>query len=195
MRSLDLCWPLLALVAGCGPIDVTADAGTNACKGPAKTPANLLDNPGFECDSGEWGGVPAYGKFGYIAGGRSGRAGQVTVEQLGGRMVYAKDFAPNAGTKTFCFTAWLKGTAPFMRMRVLREFSGGVQEVQFSEQVFSDWRRIPTLKVEGLDAPKLTLVFEAQTNRADGQSAQPGQTLLIDDVDVWESSANCAESR
>lgn len=193
MRLLLAC--SLVSLAACGPGGLTTDAGADACKGAAKTPANLLDNPGFECDSAEWGAVSGYGKFGYVAGGRAGRAGQVTVEQLGGRLVYTKDFAPNAGNKTFCFSAWLKGTAPFMRLRVLREFSGNVQEVQFSEQIFSDWRRIPTLKVEGLDAPKLTLLFEVQTNRADGQSATAGQTMLLDDVDVWESSANCGESR
>lgn len=195
MRPTLLSSMLLALAAGCGPANPTADAGADPCKGAAKTPANLIDNPGFECDSGEWGAVAGYGQFAPVAGGRAGRAGQLTVEQLGGRLVYAKDFAPDAGSKTFCFTAWLKGTAPFMRLRVLREFPGNVQEVQFSEQIFSDWRRIPPLKVEALNAPKLTLVFEVQTNRADGQSAQAGQTMLIDDVDVWESSASCAESR
>ena len=80
-------------------------------------------------------------------------------------------------------------------MRVLRDFDGSVQEVSFSEQIFSDWRRIPTLKVTGDNAPKIQLVFEVQTNRTDGQSAMAGQTMLIDDVDVWESSNNCSESR
>jgi hypothetical protein len=82
-----------------------------------------------------------------------------------------------------------------MRMRVLRDFNGRVEEVAFSEQIFADWRRIPTLKVEGLNAPKVLLVFEVQTNRGDGQNAMAGQTMLIDDVDVWESTSNCTESR
>lgn len=193
MRTLVLS-STLAVLAACGPASSTPDGG-GACAGAVKTPANLIDNPGFECDSGEWSAVPSYGKLELVPGGRSGRAAQVTVESLGGRLVYGKEFAPNPGNKTFCFTAWLTGTAPFMRLRVLREFSGSVQEVQFSEQVFGDWRRIPTLKVDGQNAPKLTLVFEVQTNRTDGQSATPGQTMRIDDVDVWESSNNCTESR
>jgi hypothetical protein len=82
-----------------------------------------------------------------------------------------------------------------MRMRVLRDFNGSVQEVAFSEQIFSDFRKVPTLKVTGENAPKLQLVFEVQTNRGDGQNAMAGQTMLIDDVDVWETSNNCMEAR
>lgn len=193
MRSTSAA-ALLALLAACGPATGAPDAG-GACGGPSRTPANLIENPGFECDSGEWSAVSGYGTVDLVAGGRTGRAGQVTVEALGGRLLYGKDFAPNPGTKTFCFTAWLSGTVPFMRMRVLRELPGGVQEVQFSEQVTSDWRRIPTLQVDAQSAPKLVLVFEVQTNRTDGQNGQPGQVLRIDDVDVWESTTRCMESR
>ena len=51
------------------------------------------------------------------------------------------------------------------------------------------------LKVSNDNAPKLQLVFEAQTNRGDGLDAVAGETLLIDDVDVWETSGNCTETR
>ena len=197
MSSLRASMPILLVsLAGCGgPVGGT-DAGVDAgCRDTSKTPSNLLENPGFECDESPaaWSGV--YGTFELAAGGRSGRAGQVTVNQAGGRFAYTKTFAPDVGNKTYCFSAWLTGTAPFMRMRVLRDFGGSVQEVSFSEQIFPDWRRIPTLKVTGDNAPKLQLVFEVQTNRTDGMNAMPGQTLRIDDVDVWESSSNCAETR
>ena len=79
-----------------------------------------------------------------------------------------------------------------MRMRVLQ---GTGQEVQFSELIFPEWRRIPTLKVGNENAPRLQLVFEIQTNRTDALNGKPGDTMLIDDVDVWESSANCMEQR
>ncbi|MDP2273317.1 MAG: hypothetical protein Q8N23_08715 [Archangium sp.] len=180
----------------CGPTPVVPDAGSPlGCRDTAKTPANLIENGAFECDTSppEWSAV--YGTFETVSTGRSGRAGQITVNPAGGRFAYSKDFAVDAGNKTFCFSAYLKGTAPFMRMRVLRVMSGSVQEVAFSEQVFSDFRKIPTLKVTNDNAPKLQLVFEAQTNRSDGMNAMPGQTLLIDDVDVWESAANCSETR
>ena len=189
---------LLAVVStGCGQMMMTPDAGGGpaGCRDTSKTPANLLENAAFECDSSpsEWNAI--YGTLEQAPGGRSGRAAKITVNQAGGRMAYSKDFAVDAGNKTFCFSAWLQGTAPFMRMRVLRVLSGSVQEVAFSEQVFSDWRKIPTLKVTNDNAPKLQLVFEVQTNRGDGQNGMPGQTMLIDDVDVWESSGSCTETR
>ncbi len=193
MRTLLLIVP--AVMFACGPTPVVPDAGPMGCRDTSKTPANLIENNAFECDTSplEWSAV--YGAFETVSGGRSGRAGQITVNAAGGRFAYSKDFAVDAGNKTFCFSAYLKGTAPFMRMRVLRVLSGSVQEVAFSEQVFSDFRKIPTLKVTNDNAPKLQLVFEAQTNRSDGMNAMPGQTLLIDDVDVWESTANCSETR
>ena len=62
----------------------------------------------------------------------------------------------------------------------------------------ADFTRVPPvnpLKIVAADAPKILLVFEVQTNRTDGQNGMNGQTLLIDDVDVWETTANCSESR
>ena len=170
------------------------DAGPTGCKDTSKTPANIIENPAFECDStpAEWNAVS--GTLEFVSGGRTGRAAQLTVAATG-RFAYAKDVAVDAGNKTFCFSAYLKGTAPYMRMRVLRVMSGSVQEVAFSEQIFSDWRKIPTLKVTNDNAPKLQLVFEVQTNRSDNLNAMPGQTLLIDDVDVWETTGNCTETR
>ena len=197
MRSFCTCLAVL-LLAACGPMPVVPDAGGGGCRDTSKTPANLLENPGFECDStpSEWSAV--YGTLELAAGGRSGRAAKVTTNQAGGRMAYTKDFAVDAGSKTFCFSAYISGTAPFMRMRVLRVLNGSVQEVAQSDQVFGDFRRTPLgqpLKVTNDNAPKLQLVFEVQTNRSDGMNAMPGDTLLIDDVDVWESSANCTETR
>lgn len=184
---------LAALLTACGPATGTPDAGSGACLDTGKAPSNLIENPKFECDSMDWSGI--YGTLELASGGRTGRAAKVTVNQAGGRFAYAKEFAPTPGTKTFCFSAYLSGTAPFMRMRVLRDFNGSVQEVAFSEQIFSDFRKIPTLKVTADNAPKLQLVFEVQTNRGDGQNAMPGQTMLIDDVDVWETTNNCMEAR
>ncbi len=194
MRLLLLTLPVVLFA--CGPVPVPVpDAGPLGCRDTSKTPANLVENGAFECDTSplEWSAV--YGTFETVGTGRSGRAGQITVNPAGGRFAYSKEFAVEAGNKTFCFSAYLKGTAPFMRLRVLRVFSGSVQEVAFSEQVFPDFRKIPTLKVTNDNAPKLQLVFEAQTNRSDGMNATTGQTLVIDDVDVWESAANCSETR
>jgi hypothetical protein len=178
---------------GCGSTGpMVADAGV--CGLGGKTPPNLLQNASFECDGADaWSAV--YGSLEIVAGGRTGRAAKVTVAQAGGRLAYAKTFAPEPGRKTYCFSAWVSGTAPFMRMRVLRDFGGSVQEVAFSDQLSAEFHRVPTLTVSADGAPKLALVFEVQTNRSDGQNATAGQTLWVDDADVWESSSNCAEQR
>ena len=190
---------LFVCLVACGPVNVVPDAGgEGACRGAAKTPPNLLENPGFECDPSPAAWSQIYGTLELAAGGRSGRGAKVTVNGAGGRIAYAKDFAVDAGTKSFCFTAYISGTVHFMRTRVLRVLNGSVTEVAQSDQVFGDYRRTPLgnpLKVSNDNAPKLQLVFEAQTNRGDGLDAVPGETLLIDDVDVWETSGNCTEAR
>jgi hypothetical protein len=184
---------------GCGPMTVVPDAGGNGmCRDTMKNPPNLLENPGFECDTSPAAWSQVYGTLALVPGGRSGRAAQVMVNAAGGRFAYAKDFAVDAGLKSFCFSAYVSGTAPFMRMRVLRVLNGSVTEVSQSDQVFGDFRRTPLgtpLKVGNENAPKLQLIFEAQTNRGDGLNAVAGDTLLIDDVDVWETSGTCGEAR
>ncbi len=197
MRTL---FPLAILLSACGPQTPTPDAGGGDadCRDLSKSPVNLLANPGFECDTSPatWsGGV--YGTFDLVSGGRSGRAGQVTVKDtLGGRFAYARDVVSDAGTKTYCVRAWVKGTAPFMRMRVLR--SPNNTAVEQADVITADWHRVPMgtpLSFTGDNAAKVQLVFEIQTGRSDGQNGMPGQIMLIDDVDVWESSANCSEAR
>ncbi len=195
---MRLLLPTLALLSACDPMTVIPDAGPADCRDHSKSPQNVIENPGFECDTSPptWSGSSIYGTFELVALGRSGRAGQVTVKDaLGGRFSYAKDFAVDAGLKTFCVQAWLKGTAPFMRVRVLR--SPNNTAVEQADQIAAEWTRVPLrpLSVTTDNAARLQLVFEIQTGRADGQNGMPGQTMLIDDVDVWESSANCAEAR
>ena len=197
MRTLPL---FVTLFLGCGPPPVPVpDAGPGGdCRDLTKSPSNLLQNPAFECDTSPatWsGGI--YGTFAIVEGGRSGRAGQLTVKDaLGGRFSYARDVVTNASNKTYCLTAWVKGTAPFMRVRLLR--SPNNTAVEQADQIFPDWHRVPAgrpLSFTGDDAAKVQLVFEIQTGRGDGQNGMPGQIMLIDDVDVWESTSNCAEAR
>lgn len=185
---------LAAGLLGCGPAPSGADAG--ACRDAAKSPPNLLENPGFECGDSGWSAI--YGTLAAVAGGHAGQALQLTTSAAGGRFAYAKDVVTEGGLKTYCFTAWVKGTAPFMRLRVLRDFGGQVQEDQFNEALGPEWKRTPPvtpLKVPNGNAPKIQLVFEVQTSRPDGQNAKPGDTLLVDDVDVWETSGSCTEAR
>jgi hypothetical protein len=189
---------VVMLASACGQPTPISDGGGGACVDTFRTPANLIENWSFECGAEKWGAV--FGSFDVAAGeGRNGSAaGRLTVGSAGGRVAYVPPVATELGTRTFCATAWVKGTVPFIRVRLLRDFGGSVQEVQFNEQLSGEWKRTPPsnpLRLTGDNAPKLLLVFEAQTNRSDGQNAEPGQTLLIDDVDVWETSGTCAEVR
>jgi hypothetical protein len=198
MRSLLAVVSLFSLVA-CGPPTMTPDSGTtSACSGPAKTPPNLLENPGFECDSmpAEWAGT-IYGTFEFTDGGRSGRAGKLTATQAGGRFGYFKNIAADAVGKTFCYSAWIQGNAPFMRIKLISEANGSAFEDSFSSPITSTFARLPQQFTQPIrqGTTKLTMQFELQTNRGDGMNAMPGQYLLVDDADVWVSTTNCAEQR
>lgn len=186
----------LVAASACSPQMMTPDAGGGSCGATAKTPANLVENPGFECDGTEWAGT-IYGTYEYASGGRSGRAGKVTVNASGARFVYTKNLAADAVGKTYCYSAWLSGTAPFMRIKLISEKSGSAFEDSFSEQIFSDFRRIPPQKTLpiGMGTTKLALIFEVQTNRTDNMNGMTGQYMLIDDVDVWETTTDCSAMR
>ena len=66
-----LLWLVLA-VSGCSAPMMTPDAGTpDACRGAVKSPPNLLENSGFECDDMPASWIPVYGTLELAAGGRS----------------------------------------------------------------------------------------------------------------------------
>lgn len=196
MRTFVLLFPLVLL--GCSPLMNVPDGGdAGACKDTTKTPANLLENPGFECDSAPSDWRALEGTVEFVAGGRSGRAAKLTVDQSGARMLYTKDVAVDAGMKTFCVSAYISGTAPFMKTQMLQT-GGTMQVIEQADQLFPDFRKTPLgrgLLVPNGNATKLQLLFQIQTRRTDGQSATPGQYMLVDDVDVWETTGNCSEAR
>jgi hypothetical protein len=205
MRTRAWCLAVaVVLGAGCGgggSNDGGDDGG--ACLQAGKSPANLVQNYGFECGGAapaEWTAI--YGTLEFVTGeARSGqRAAKLTANAQGGRFAYAPDLVTNGGATTYCVTAWVKGVAPYMRLRVLRDDGGGgFTSFDFNSPVPRTWERVPptiTVKVPNENKPKLQLVFELQTNRTDGQNAMPGDTLLVDDVDAWAStSGNCDEAR
>lgn len=156
-----------------------------------KSPPNVIVNGSFDCAVSDAWSMVFGSTFAMVEGGRAGQAAQVTVSSLGGRIAYAKDIVAGPSSKSFCFTGWVKGTAPYMRMRVLRDMGGSVSEVSQSAPVTGQWTQIPAIKVEQLNAPRLQLMFEAQTNRTDAFNAKEGDTLLVDDVDAWEFSGSC----
>lgn len=197
----------LASLAACSPpitiLPVDSGISVNNCNTSTQNPPNLIPNAGFECGAENWGAI--FGTFEVVDGGRSGKAGKIVVNAAGGRMALLPDVVKNGGTKTYCATAWIQGTVPFMKLRLLRDSNGGGQSFEFSEQgpaltgAPTDFHRVPptlVVKVPNQDATRIQLVIEAQTNRSDGMSAQPGQYLLVDDVDVWVSpDGMCQEVR
>lgn len=176
------------------------DAGTG-CLDTSKSPPNVVENPHFECESttAQWRAIA--GTLEFVTGGRSGKAAKVTMKDaLGAKLAYSKPIATNAGMKTFCVTAYISGNVPFMKTQVFQTGGTGLV-IEQADQVFSDFRKTPTdsLMKFGFDVPnggadKLELVFMAQTNRSDGMGATVGQYLIVDDVDVWESTTRCGES-
>jgi hypothetical protein len=193
-------WVLGALLATAGCGGSSGTPGVDGGAGECRVADNLVENPGFECGGAapaEW--TPIYGKLEFPAGeGRGGqRAAKLTMENaLGARFGYATALVTGGGSKTYCVTAWAKGTAPYMRIRVLRDTGSGVE---FNAPVPKAWERVPpnlTVQAPNMGAGKLELVFELQTSRGDGQNAKPGDVLFIDDVDAWESpSGRCDEAR
>lgn len=196
MRSLTV---LVAAVVFCACSGSSGDDAGSGCKDTTKTPSNFIENPGFECGGStptEWSSV--YGTLSFPSEGRSGRAAKVTmVDTSGARIAYNVDIT-NGGTSSYCFSAYVKGTTPFMRLRVFRDLgSSNITSYDFSAPVTTSWSRVPGKygqKVPFANAQRLQLLFEAQTGRSDGLDAKVGDTLLVDDVDGWVStSGNCDE--
>lgn len=184
-------------LSACGS---TGGGDAGACLDTSKTPPDVISNYSFECGGAapaEWTAV--YGTLSYPAG-HTGRAAQLTVDSAGGRMAYTPALGASGTTTTYCITAWVSGTTPFMKMRVLKQSGpSNFTEYDFSAPAGSIWSRIPpttALAIPFDNAQGLQLLFEAQQGRPDGMNAQVGDTLLVDDVDLWQSaSGRCDEAR
>ncbi|MBK7865482.1 MAG: hypothetical protein IPJ65_44165 [Archangiaceae bacterium] len=178
---------LLMVACSPPPNDGKMDSGTGDC-GVAKTPANLVSGS-FECGTAsEW--SVQYGELQVVSGGHGGsKALQLTATATGtGQFGYATAVVASTTGKPYCVNAWVKGTATDMRLEVLSQRSGMAQT--FSSFVESDWLQAPpvtNLKVPVSMGDQLYLRIRIQNGQA-------GQTLLVDDVDFWEStSGNCDE--
>lgn len=156
-----------------------------------KTPENLLLNPGFDCGAmpTEW--AATYGTTTFPAEGRSGRAAKVVADAAGGRLGYTLDVVTATRLSTYCARAWVRGTAPFMRLSL------ATPNTLFSsnEQLTSSWKQVPYARASLKPGEKLQLLLEVQLVRGDGLNAKPGDVLYVDDVDVWESSSGRCDER
>jgi hypothetical protein len=188
MRAFGL---ILLALSGCGPTSLTTDAGSEvSCRETGKTPENLLMNPGFECGATptEW--AASYGTASFPAEGRSGRAAKVVADAAGGRLGYVLDVVTASRPATYCARAWVKGTAPYMRLSLVAPSPTETS----NDQLTSSWKQVPYARAKLQSGEKLQLLLEVQTARGDGLNAKPDDVLYVDDVDVWESaSGRCNE--
>lgn len=174
------------------------DTGPAGCADSTKpaTP-NLLQNPGAECGTEGWSkhalsDVTLAVATDAVHGGT--RALQITANKAGEQHVW-NGATVNAGAgETWCAQAWMRGgTATDGRLTVVR----GTKDKQVIFESYSspvtpsEWAMVPPTK--GL--MKFTTAGEETLNlRVTLQFAQPGHSLIVDDVHLWKSpSGACTE--
>lgn len=195
--------PLLMLCAAlaCGPGSGGNDGGgggtgggSGACNGSAKSPPNLVPNSGFEC--GDMGWSPQTGTLTAVTDARTGAQAAklvATGATPAGKFAVTLPFVTSTSGKTYCAVAWLKGTVADAQLSVLEDKGGSVVDHTFSTPVgTSTWLRAPPsthLEVRAAMGSKLYVRLVMRTPKAN-------DTLIVDDVDVWESADGlCKEQR
>lgn len=180
---------LFVAVAACGPPSMPVpDSGMGGC-GAAKSPPNLVGDGSFECGGAEW--SAQYGDFTVVSGGHGGaKAGQLMASATGlGQIGIGTPLVAMTSGNAYCVNAWVKGTATDARLEVLPTKAGSA--ASFATFVQSDWLQAPpvtNLKVQVAAGDTLYLRVRLVNGLA-------GQTLLIDDVDFWESASGRCDER
>lgn len=188
---------LIALaLSACGPSGpATPDAG--GCEGDGRLPENLLVNPGFECGAlVGWKGQYATlsDETEVVHGGQ--RAARLTeMGSLSATGLWSEaDAVASPGTATYCVRAWLRGTAPNGRITVRKVLGGGVVDENFSSPLSNtEWTLVPPagygpLKIVAQNEERFLLRLAAP-------SPQPGDVLLVDDVELWTSADGSCKDR
>lgn len=180
---------VLSVLAACSPQMMNPpDSGAGGGCGTAVTPPNLVPDPSLECGGMAW--SAQQGTVDVASGGRTGaKALRLTASATGaGQMGIPTPLVAMTSGKTYCLSAYVSGTAMDARLEVLPA-PGGIAQT-FSTPVTSAWVRAPmgtNLKVPATVDRSLTL-------RVLILNGQAGQTLLLDDLDFYESaSGNCNE--
>ncbi|MCU0700404.1 MAG: hypothetical protein MUC96_28165 [Myxococcaceae bacterium] len=183
------------LVAACGPMPMTPDAG-GSCASALKTPPNLAPNAEFECA-----GTPPFRALG--TGSRvetvTGRSGQAlrftTASGLFNNSLTSEWKVVATGTATYCLTAWLKSTstATVLRLTRFQPTSGqGLNQDFTSPGPLTTWTKAPPnvkLDLSVSAGDEVTVSVNDRTETA-------GTVIELDDVDLWQSaSGRCDEAR
>ncbi len=162
------------------------DAGT--C--PFTPQWNFVVNAGFECaPSTPWSVSSGVGTV--IDAGHSGsNALKVVADSLGQALVGQDNVVNDTGGQVFCAQLWVRGTSPEMRLEVRVSPSG--KGSAFSSPLGSDggWVKVPPGAPMAVSSER----GESLSVLAKTQAAAVGQTLIIDDVELWPSaSGRCDE--
>jgi hypothetical protein len=200
VRGLQMACALA--LAACGGGSGGGDGGTGGggaggCV-PAKTPPNLLANGSFECGAaGPEGFFAKDGELALATGDahQGSRSVKLTVPATGATdvtLAASGNVATNLGNATYCGTAWVKGTVSDARLVLRRSTSGAVEDLTFTGPVTGTWARLPpnlVVKAPGANGNALLLLVQSKNGK-------PGDTLFVDDVDVWVSASGaCDEVR
>lgn len=187
MRALIAMTLMMSGPLGCDPSARASDAG---CDGAVKNPANLMRNGGFECDlTQEWMGVN--GTLTQVSEGVSegGYAAKVVSDASGtGGVGSTRAVVAATSGKVYCASAKVRGTVADVRLEVF-----GSKLTSFASPLRSEasWVRLPpSTNLEIREPADQTLYVKV---RAQGASA--GQTLFVDDIDLWESTAGACHER
>jgi len=182
---------LLFVLAACSAPTPTPDAGGGDCQEPALTPPNLVKNAGFECGGdapAEWQQI--YGDLAMVADAHGGaRAAKLTATGTIARFGYATPVLTTAKAGTWCTRAWMKGTVASARITALVDATG-IAWPQ-NAPITASWLRLPTgtnLQVPAPAGAKVYLTFDMNNPTA-------GDTLIVDDVDFWESTDGLCHER
>lgn len=203
---------VVCVVAGlvaCSPMSNGPDGGTGGgggsggggggagnCAPAAKTPPNLVPNNGFECGDMGW-SPQGTGTLSVDSDARTGSQSARLVAMgspAAGRFSLTLPVVAAASGKTYCAQAYFKGTVSDAQLSVLESTTGGVVDHTFSTPVASTtWIRTPpstNLEVRAAAGAKLYVRLVMHRN------PKVNDTLLVDDVDVWESADGlCKEVR
>lgn len=190
MKRLVLFAAASATVWGCGPVPPGGGGGG----GSGGQTDNLISNAGFEAAAlDNW--FARDGSAELIADAHTGRqAVRLTAPNTSSAiatLAYQKDVATDLGTNTYCGLVWVKGTCDVL-LYLSTVSAGFKKDYTQGAPVGSGWGRVPearVLSVPGAQADRLVLMVQTK-------NAVPGDTLDIDDVDVWLSpDGSCGETR
>ena len=162
---------------------------------PAMPAYSLIKNGGFECTSlanaAVWKVLGGTGRYVQPDAAHSGLRALALTRAGAAEAILGQDrVVLETATMTYCAQVWARGSVPEMRFEVRASPSG--KATAFSSPLASDggWVKVPpgeVMRVTNALGETLSVV-------ARSQNSAEGQTLVVDDFELWPSpSGLCAE--